>query len=113
MSGLKVWFLVRVLHLVCIRATDHHLGVKKQIFYDLSYGVLTQLYAGTSPESVDFNGKVRFNFVSGRLSQADHLGHLVSRSMGTYWLAELRDTEGGCRKAVMALAGRAGEGIRA
>lgn len=29
----------------------------KLIFYDVSYGALTQLWAGTSPEGADFNGK--------------------------------------------------------
>lgn len=32
---------------------------QKVVCYDVSYGALTQLYAGTMPEAVNYNGKVR------------------------------------------------------
>jgi len=32
---------------------------QRAICYDVSYGALTQLYAGTMPEAVDYNGGVR------------------------------------------------------
>lgn len=31
---------------------------------DVTFGALTQLYAGTSPEGKDFNGKVHYIFVT-------------------------------------------------
>ena len=41
-------------------ASHNLLSLQDLVLYSALYGALTQLYAGTSPEGKDFNGKVQF-----------------------------------------------------
>jgi hypothetical protein len=56
------------------------------MLYPVPNGALTQLYAGTSPEGKDFNGKVLFILLAHASAMcAQSPDDVVSHSLGQNW----------------------------
>jgi NAD(P)-dependent dehydrogenase (short-subunit alcohol dehydrogenase family) len=59
--------------------------------YDVSYGAITSLYAGTAPAAGELNGKVRTDCICLRISP--HVPAFVSRFLVSYSVGTRRGSE--------------------
>jgi hypothetical protein len=78
------------------------------MLYDVPYGALTQLRAGTSPEGADWNGKVGI-FRSGYFCPV-LLMTQVSNSMGARWRSTQKCKQPGTLEGIMGVHGGADQG---
>jgi hypothetical protein len=81
------------------------------MLYDVEHGALTQLYAGTAPEAVELNGKVKIPSNNSRQGMLRSLALVaVSSSLGQGWSNSKGCSGSQNREGSMGVVRRTGQG---